>query len=297
MPELAIVGGRLRAYARLTRLDKPIGSTLLLWPTLDALWLAAEDFPGWKLVLIFCIGTLLTRSAGCAINDFADRDFDGHVRRTAGRPLPSGQVSPREALAVAVVLALAAAATLPLLDPAVTPYAFVAVAVSASYPYFKRFFPLPQAYLGIAFSFGIPMAYAATRGQVPAAGWLFFLANFLWVMAYDTEYAMVDRADDIRVGIRSSAILFGRADVAVVAACYFGYLAAMAAIGRALGLGLVFAAGWVGALGCVLVHLAWIRGRDPAQCFRAFRHNNWLGLSLFAGIAGDYFFATVAFAH
>ncbi len=293
MPELAIVGGRLRAYARLTRLDKPIGSTLLLWPTLDALWLAAGGFPGGKLVLIFCIGTLLTRSAGCAINDYADRDFDGHVRRTAGRALPSGQVAPREALAVAMVLALAAAATLPLMDPAVIPYALVAVAVSATYPYFKRFFPLPQAYLGIAFSFGIPMAYAATIGHVPAAGWGFFLANFLWVMAYDTEYAMVDRADDRRLGLRSSAILFGRADVAVVAACYFGYLAAIAAIGHTAGLGVVFAAGWLAALACALAHLAWIRGRDPAQCFRAFRHNNWVGLALFAGIAGDYFFAAL----
>ncbi len=279
---------RLALYLSLTRLDKPIGIALLLWPTLDALWLAAGGWPGLQMLAIFCAGTVLTRSAGCAVNDIADRRFDGHVERTAARPLARGALPAREALAVALVLALCAAGTLPLMDPAATPLAFVAVAVAASYPYCKRFFPLPQAYLGVAFSFGIPMAYAALSGAVPAQGWMLFGANLFWVIAYDTEYAMVDRRDDLKIGIRSSAILFGRADVAAVALCYLAYLAAIGAIARSAGLGWPFAAGWLGAAASAALHLLWIRGRDPAQCLRAFRHNHWLGLSIFAGIVLDY---------
>jgi 4-hydroxybenzoate polyprenyltransferase len=279
---------RLARYVSLTRLDKPIGIALLLWPTLDALWLAADGWPGAQLTLIFCIGTVLTRSAGCAINDVADRRFDAHVERTAGRVLARGELASSEAIMVAIVLAACAALTLPLLHPAATPLALIAVLISVSYPFFKRFFPMPQAYLGLAFSFGIPMAFAAVLGRVPDRGWLLMLANLFWVVAYDTEYAMVDRRDDLRIGIRSSAILFGRADVPAVALCYAAYLAALAGIARSAGLGWCFAVGWIGALACAVLHVLWIRGRDPQQCLRAFRHNHWLGLSIFAGIVADY---------
>jgi 4-hydroxybenzoate polyprenyltransferase len=279
---------RLAAYARLIRLDKPVGIALLLWPTLDALWLAAGGRPGWRLVAIFFAGTVLMRSAGCAINDVADRHVDGQVRRTAARPLAVGAIAPAEALAVAAALAAAAALLLPLLHPAVTPLALLALVISGSYPYFKRFFPLPQAFLGIAFSFGIPMAYAAVRGQVPATAWMLFAANLFWVIAYDTEYAMVDRADDLRIGIRSSAIWFGRADVAAVGACYALYLAGLAWVAFEAGRSWPFVLGWSAAAATALMHVAWIRGRDPQRCFRAFRHNQWLGLLVFAGLVADY---------
>jgi len=279
---------RLACYVSLTRLDKPIGIALLLWPTLDALWLAAGGWPGTLLTAVFTVGTVLMRSAGCAVNDVADRHFDAHVQRTSGRVLARGEIAVWEALVVAAVLAAGAALTLPLLHPATFPLALIAVAVATSYPYFKRFFPLPQAYLGIAFSFGIPMAFAAVLGYVPARGWLLLCANLFWVIAYDTEYAMVDRRDDLRIGIRTSAILFGRADVFAVAACYAVYLGMLAAVARSEGLGWGFAAGWAGALGCAIAHVGWIRGRDPQQCFRAFRHNHWLGLSIFVGIVADF---------
>ena len=278
---------RMAAFVRLTRLDKPIGILLLLWPTLGALWIAAGGWPGWRLLLVFCLGTVLMRSAGCAINDVADRHFDAHVQRTAARPLARGELSVREAVLAALALAALAGLSLPLLDPAATPLALVALAVAASYPYFKRFFPLPQAWLGIAFSFGIPMAFAAVQGAVPLHGWLLLLANLFWVIAYDTEYAMVDRPDDLRIGVRSSAIFFGRADVFAVAVCYGLYLGSMAGIGRSIGLDAHFAAGWCIALACAMLHTWWIRGRDPAQCFRAFVHNHWLGLAIFGGIAVD----------
>lgn len=278
---------RLARYARLTRLDKPIGIVLLLWPTLDALWLACGGWPGWILVLVFCLGTVLMRSAGCALNDVADRNFDGRVERTAGRVVATGAVRPAEAIAVAAVLVSLAALALPFLDPAVLPLAVVAVVLSATYPYFKRFFPLPQAYLGIAFSFGIPMAYAGVNGNVPASAWLLFAANLFWVIAYDTEYAMVDRRDDLRIGLRSSAILFGRSDVFAVAVCYGIYLGGVAGIARIAGLGWLFVLGWMVALMSAVLHIWWIRGRDPQQCLRAFRHNHWLGLAIFAGIVLD----------
>ncbi len=279
---------RLRLYASLTRLDKPIGTLLLLWPTLQALWLAAGGWPGWRLLALFSAGTLLMRSAGCAVNDVADRNFDHHVKRTAHRVVASGRLPAREALAVAAALAAAAAGTLPFMNLAAFWMALVALAVAVAYPFFKRFFPLPQAWLGIAFSFGIPMAYAAVQGEVPAAGWALFLANLLWVIAYDTEYAMVDRDDDLRIGLRSSAIFFGRFDIAAVAACYALYLGAVAALAQAAGAGWPFLLGWLAALACALYHLVLIRDRSREGCFRAFLHNHWLGCALFTGIAADY---------
>ncbi len=279
---------RLRLYQQLTRMDRPIGTLLLLWPTLTALWFAARGWPGWDLLAIFVVGTWLMRSAGCAINDVADRNFDAHVKRTARRVVATGQVSVREALAVAALLAAGAALTLWWLNPVARAAALVAVAVAASYPFFKRFFALPQAVLGIAFSFGIPMAFAAVQGRLPATGVWMLVANFFWVMAYDTEYAMVDRDDDLRLGLRSSAILFGRADVAMVAACYAIYLAAMAALAWHEGLGIGFAAGWAAAAGCAVYHVGLIRRRERDACFRAFVHNHWLGFAIFAGTVAGF---------
>lgn len=280
---------RLLRYARLARLDKPIGIYLLLWPTLDALWLAEAGWPGLRRILIFALGTLLTRSAGCVVNDMADRRFDGHVDRTAGRVLAQGLVSVGEAGLLAFTLTLLAALCLPFLDRAVWPLAVIAVLLSVSYPFFKRFFPLPQAWLGLAFSFGIPMAYADCWGVVPFWAWWFFIANLFWVIAYDTEYAMVDRPDDLRIGIRSSAIFFGRADVSAVAICYGVYLGMFAIMGRVLGLGWGFDLAWVLAAAMAIRHLVWIRHREPAPCLRAFKDNHWLGLCLLAGvIAGQH---------
>ena len=279
---------RLRLYGQLTRADRPIGVLLLLWPTLTALWFAARGWPGWQLLAIFTGGTWLMRSAGCAVNDVADRRFDAHVKRTAQRVVATGQVGAGEALAVAAVLAAAAASTLIWLNGAARLAALAAVAVAAAYPYFKRFFALPQAMLGIAFSFGIPMAFCAVQGRLPsAAGWM-LAANFFWVIAYDTEYAMVDRDDDVGLGIHSSAILFGRADVAIVVACYAIYLGGMAALAWSAHLGPGFAAGWAAAAGCAIHHIRLIRGRSRDACFRAFLHNHWLGLAMFAGTAAGF---------
>jgi 4-hydroxybenzoate polyprenyltransferase len=279
---------RLALYARLTRFDKPIGTLLLLWPTLAALWIASAGRPGWMLLAIFTFGTLLMRSAGCAINDALDSEFDGHVKRTAARVIPSGLVSRREAVWVAIVLAAAAALLLLPLNRITFLYALGALAVAASYPLFKRFFPLPQAWLGIAFSFGIPMAFAAAAAEVGLVGWWLFAGNLFWVVAYDTEYAMVDRDDDVRVGIRSSAVLFGRADVAVVMACYAIHLAVLAGVGVYLGLGWPFFAGLAVAAGIAVYHYLLIRGREREPCFRAFLHNQWLGLAVFVGVVAAY---------
>jgi 4-hydroxybenzoate polyprenyltransferase len=279
---------RLLLYARLIRFDKPVGTLLLLWPTLAALWIAAEGTP-WPLHLaIFCLGTLFMRSAGCAVNDVFDRDFDGHVKRTAERVVASGQVSPAEAWAVGAALIAASALLLIPLNALTFWLAVAGALVALSYPLFKRFFPLPQAWLAIAFSFGIPMAFAAVRGEVPVIGWWLFAANLFWVVAYDTEYAMVDRDDDLRIGLRSSAILFGRADVAAVAGCYAAYLLLLAAIGVVLRFSWPFYLGWAAAAAIAAYHLLLIRGRRRDECFRAFRHNQWLGLAVFAGVAGHY---------
>ncbi len=279
---------KLALYYRLVRLDKPIGILLLLWPTLMALWLAANGPPPLHLLLIFTLGTVLMRSAGCAINDYADRDFDKHVERTAQRVLTSGKIGAREALLVAAVLALLSFALVLPLNALTRKLSVAAVLIAASYPYFKRFFAIPQAYLGIAFGFGIPMAYAAVRGQVPAQAWLLLVGNVFWAVAYDTEYAMVDREDDLKLGLKTSAITFGRFDVAAVMLCYCASLAIDAYVGWLAGLRAAFGAGMVVAAACAVYHYYLIRKRERAACFFAFRHNNWLGAAIFAGVALDY---------
>ncbi|MEY4208773.1 MAG: hypothetical protein RLZZ20_1925 [Pseudomonadota bacterium] len=276
---------RLMLYARLVRLDKPIGSLLLLWPTLSALWLASDGKPDAVLLLIFTLGTVLMRSAGCAINDFADRDFDRHVKRTADRPLTSGRIHAWEAVAVAAVLALLSFLLILPLNLLTKQLSVLAVLVAVSYPYFKRFFALPQAYLGIAFGFGIPMAYAAVLDHVPAEAWVLLLANIFWALAYDTEYAMVDRDDDLKIGIRTSAITFGRHDVLAVMLCYAMSLMLITAVGLNHGLSHGFLLGMLVAAGIAVYHWFLIRDRDRVRCFAAFRHNNWLGAAVFAGIA------------
>jgi 4-hydroxybenzoate polyprenyltransferase len=279
---------RLQLYFRLVRLDKPIGILLLLWPTLAALWFASNGKPDWKLVTIFVIGTVLMRSAGCAINDYADRDFDKHVQRTKDRPITSGQIKPKEALVVALVLALISFTLILPLNALTKQLSIAAVIIAASYPYFKRFFAIPQAYLGIAFGFGIPMAFAATLNTVPVAAWWLLLANVFWSVAYDTEYAMVDREDDLKIGMKTSAITFGRFDVAAIMICYVLTLALIFVVGWQFGLRWWFVAGLLVAAGCVVYHYTLIRTRDRAGCFAAFRHNNWLGGAIFGGIALDY---------
>jgi 4-hydroxybenzoate polyprenyltransferase len=279
---------KLALYFKLIRADKPIGILLLLWPTLMALWMASNGKPDWQLVLIFTVGTALMRSAGCAINDFADRDFDKHVKRTADRPLTSGRIEPWEAVAVAAVLAIVSFLLILPLNTLTKQLSVAAVIIAASYPYFKRFFAIPQAYLGIAFGFGIPMAFAAVLGDVPAVAWWLLLANVFWAVAYDTEYAMVDRDDDLKIGMRTSAITFGRFDVAAVMLCYGAALAIILACGWLLGLRWWFVGGIVVAAGIALYHYTLIRERDRMGCFAAFRHNNWLGAALFAGVALDY---------
>ncbi len=275
---------KLQLYARLVRLDKPIGSLLLLWPTLCALWLASNGHPDPLLVVIFSIGTVLMRSAGCAINDFADRDFDRHVKRTAERPLTSGQISAREALSIAVVLALISYALILPLNALTQQLSVLAVVVAGTYPYFKRFFALPQAYLGIAFGFGIPMAYAAVQNTVPLEAWLLLVANVFWALAYDTEYAMVDRDDDLLIGIRTSAITFGRFDVMAVMLSYGIHLILVGVVGYRYQLGALFYLALVVAAMIAAYHYRLIRYRDRLRCFAAFRHNNWLGAAVFTGI-------------
>ena len=284
------VAARLPLYASLTRLDKPVGTLLLLWPTLTALWVASDGAPDAMLVAIFVAGTFLMRSAGCAINDAADARFDAHVKRTANRVVARGLVSQREAIAVAIALAIGAAVLLPFLNAAAVQLAFIAVAIAATYPLAKRFIPIPQLYLGVAFSFGIPMAFAAVLGTVPVTGWLLMLANAFWVLAYDTEYAMVDRDDDLRLGIKSSAIFFGRFDVAAVMASYGAFLLLLVVIGRMTGAGWPFYAGCAIAAALAAYHFMLIRTRSRDGCLRAFRHNNWVGLAVFAGTALDYAF-------
>lgn len=282
------IAARLPLYASLTRLDKPVGTLLLLWPTLTALWIAADGAPSGLLVTVFAAGTFLMRSAGCAVNDAADAHYDAHVKRTADRVVARGLISRREALIVAAALAASAALLLPLLNIAALKLALVAVAIAASYPFAKRFFPVPQLYLGIAFSFGIPMAFAAVEGTVPAIGWLLLIANAFWVIAYDTEYAMVDRDDDLQLGIRSSAIFFNRLDVAAVMASYVAFLLLLIYIGTLISASWPFYAGCAVAAALAAYHYFLIRDRSRDGCLRAFRHNNWVGLAIFAGTAVDY---------
>jgi len=282
----------MSTYLRLLRLDKPIGTLLLLWPTLWGLWMAADGHPDPVIVLIFVLGTFLMRSAGCAINDWADRDFDGHVARTQHRPLVSGEIPPRHALWLAAGLAIIAFILLLPLNQLTLLLSVPAVLLAASYPFMKRFFAIPQAYLGIAFGFGIPMAFAAQTGNVPALAWWLLLANLFWTVAYDTEYAMVDRADDLKIGIRTSAITFGRFDVAAVMLCFAAFLGLMAWIGVASARGPVYFAGLVAAALLVIDQYRRIRLRDPASCFAAFLANNRIGGIIFTAIAGDFWFST-----
>ena len=285
------IAARIDAYERLIRLDKPIGTLLLLWPTLGALWLASFGSPSWLVVIIFVLGTLLMRSAGCALNDYVDREFDAHVQRTADRPLPRGEIAPWEAIVVAAVLAFCAFLLILPLSWVTIMLSLPALAITIAYPYFKRFFALPQAFLGIAFSFGIPMAFAAIYREVPPLGWLLFGLNLFWVMAYDTEYAMVDRDDDIKLGLRTSAITFGRFDVLIVMICYAVYLLGVTWIGHERQMGPIFFVGVLVASLIALWHYGLIRDRDRARCFRAFLGNHWFGFAIFAGIVGDYVIA------
>jgi 4-hydroxybenzoate polyprenyltransferase len=284
----AFIAKRLDAYERLIRLDRPIGALLLLWPTLWAVWLASHGQPRADIVVIFVLGTLLMRSAGCAINDYADRDFDPHVERTRLRPLAAREIAPGEALAVGAVLAACAFALVLFLNGFAIALSFVALAIAASYPYAKRFFALPQAVLGIAFGFGIPMAYAAIQERLPLECWLLLAANVCYSFAYDTEYAMVDRDDDIRLGIRTSAITLGRWDVAAVMLSYAAMLAILALVGARASLGWPYFAGLALAATMMLHHWRLIRRRSREGCFKAFLHNNWVGAAVFAGIVLSY---------
>jgi len=280
---------KLDLYERLMRLDKPIGILLLLWPTFWALWLSAYGKPNWAVLWIFTLGTVLMRSAGCVINDLADRNFDPHVARTKDRPLACGQVSTREALLLFAALVLCSfCLILPLRSWAFFGWSAVALFLAASYPYTKRFLAIPQAYLGVAFGFGIPLAYVAQTGVIPPVAWCLLLANVFWAIAYDTEYAMVDRADDLKIGIKTSAITFGVFDVAAVMLCYAATLALIAWVGFQMQRGLSFYAGLGVAAAIAVYHFTLIRQREPARCFKAFLHNNWIGASIFAGIVVDF---------
>ncbi|HTS54404.1 MAG TPA: 4-hydroxybenzoate octaprenyltransferase [Burkholderiales bacterium] len=285
---LSAVRRRLDLYEKLLRLDKPIGTLLLLWPTLWALWLSANGRPNWKIVWIFALGTLLMRSAGVAMNDFADRNFDPHVARTRDRPLAAGSVSAKEAWVLAAALALIAFLLILPLGRLVILLSVCALFLAVTYPFTKRFLALPQAYLGVAFGFGIPMAYAAQTRGLPAITWVLLLANIFWTIAYDTEYAMVDRDDDRKIGIRTSAILFGRHDVAAVILCHAAFLGVAAGIGWWLNLAWPYYAGLLCALALAIYQYALIRNRDPQRCLRAFRDNNWVGAVVFAGIVLAY---------
>ncbi|MFO1405975.1 MAG: 4-hydroxybenzoate octaprenyltransferase [Steroidobacteraceae bacterium] len=289
-PRSAVLA-RLREYARLMRIDRPIGIWLLLWPVLWALWMSAGGHPDERLFVIFVTGTFVMRSAGCVMNDFADREFDPHVRRTRDRPLAKQSVSTAEALGLFAVLGLSALALIIPLNRSTQVLALIGGVLAVTYPFLKRFFSLPQAYLGAAFGWSVPMAYAAQTGSVPPVAWVMFLSVVLWTTAYDTIYAMVDREDDLVIGIRSSAILFGRADRAIVAALQAGAVGGLALTGAMSGLGRWYWCG-LGVAAVLAVHQQWlIRDRDPDRCFRAFLGNNLFGLAVFAGILLDYLFA------
>ncbi|MHB1232173.1 MAG: 4-hydroxybenzoate octaprenyltransferase [Burkholderiales bacterium] len=279
---------RLNVYEKLMRLDKPIGILLLLWPTLWGLWLSTAGQPNWVIVWIFVLGTVLMRSAGCVINDYVDRDIDPHVARTQNRPLAAGLVSKEEALALAATLALLAFLMILPLNRLTLMLSVVALVLAATYPFTKRFFALPQAYLGVAFGFGIPMAYAAQIGFVPPIAWMLLGANVFWAIAYDTQYAMVDREDDMKIGIKTSALTFGKYDVAAVMACYGVMLLILVWVGRTAHLRWPYYLGLALAAGLMAYHYSLIRNRDRERCFKAFLHNNWVGAAIFAGIALDF---------
>jgi 4-hydroxybenzoate polyprenyltransferase len=281
---------RLDIYEKLMRLDKPIGALLLLWPTLWGLWLSSFGNPDPMVVVVFVIGVVLMRSAGCVINDFADRDFDPLVERTKDRPLAAKRISPKEALLLAGILLVIAFTLVLQFNELTIKLSLAACLLAVIYPFLKRFFWLPQAWLGIAFGFGIPMAYAVHREFVPPVAWALVVANMLWVIAYDTEYAMVDRDDDIKLGLRSSAILFGKFDVLAVMVCHAMFFGLMAYIGYWVRLGVFFYAGLLLATGFAFWQYQLIRGRNRADCFKAFLGNNWMGAAVFAGMAADFLF-------
>ena len=272
------------------RLDKPIGILLLLWPTLWALWLASRGIPDWITLLIFITGTVLMRSAGCVMNDIADRQYDGLVERTKNRPLATGEVCVKEAYILTAGLALLAFCLALLFNKTTILLSFAALFLAATYPFTKRFLAIPQAYLGIAFGFGIPMAFAAVNDYIPPLAWVLLVANVFWAMAYDTEYAMVDRDDDVKIGIKSSAIFFGKYDVIAVMVCYATMLALLAYVGKFMGYGKYYFIGLTAALLLVCWQYVLIKSRDKSNCFKAFLHNNWIGLVLFIGLAAEYYF-------
>ena len=279
---------RFGLYLDLIRWDRPAGWLVCLWPTLSALWIAAEGFPGWHLLIVFVLGTILMRSAGCCVNDVADRDFDKHVKRTAQRPVTTGQVSVKEALGLGAVLALVSFGLVLTTNMAAVLWSVPAVLVAIAYPFTKRIIAMPQAVLGIAFNFGIVIAFAAVQGSVPAVAWWMWLGNLFWVLAYDTEYAMVDRDDDLKIGMKTSAITLGRFDVAAILAFYLGFVLIWALALAPLALGALFYV----ALAAVLMQVAWhwhlIRERTRDGCFRAFRENHWIGFTVFLGIVVSY---------
>lgn len=288
VPSWSSIKHRLDLYEKLMRLDKPIGILLLLWPTYWALWIAGDGRPDWLVLWIFTLGTVLMRSAGCVINDYADQDFDRHVERTKERPLTAGKIGSKEALALAGVLSLFSFLLILPLNVLVWQLSVAALFVAASYPFTKRFFAIPQAYLGIAFGFGIPMAFAALRGNVPAIAWVMLVANIFWAVAYDTAYAMVDRNDDLKIGIKTSAITFGRFEVTAIMICYAATLGLLAGVGYWIHLSWAWYAGLAVAAAIAGYHYTLIRTRDRAKCFKAFLHNNWIGLAIFAGLLVDY---------
>ena len=281
---------KLDAYERLMRLDKPIGILLLLWPTLWALWIAGQGQPDWRLLIVFVAGTVLMRSAGCVMNDVADSQYDGLVERTQNRPLAKQEVSKKEAALLAAALSLVAFALVCALNRYTMALSLVALFLAMTYPLTKRFFALPQAYLGIAFAWGIPMAFAATSNSIPYVAWVLLLANVCWAIAYDTEYAMVDRDDDLKIGLRSSAITFGRFVVLAVMICYALSLLLLACAGQMAHLGYLYYLGLLVAAGVALRHYFLIRQRDKTRCFQAFLHNNWFGLAVFVGLVVHYSF-------
>lgn len=279
---------RIQNYAQLMRLNKPIGILLLLWPMLWGLWFAAQGFPDWHILIIFILGTVLMRSAGCVINDFADRNIDPHVERTKNRPMAVGKVTSREALLLAAALSVCAFILILPLNQLTILLSVPALFLAASYPFTKRFFAMPQAYLGVAFSFGIPMAFAAQTNSLPSIVWILLLANLFWVIAYDTAYAMVDKPDDLKIGINTSAITFGRFDVLGVMLCHACFIALMMVVGWLQQMNLVYYAGLLIAVGLMVYQYRLIRHRDRALCFKAFLHNNWVGMVIFMGIALDF---------
>jgi 4-hydroxybenzoate polyprenyltransferase len=276
---------KIALYLDLIRWNRPAGWLLLLWPTLSALWIASNGFPGWHLLVVFVLGTILMRSAGCCLNDVADRDFDKHVKRTANRPVTSGALSSKEALTLGAVLALLAFGLVLTTNQATILLSFAALAVAVIYPYAKRFFSMPQAVLGVAFSFGIPMAFCAVQGAVPVLAWVLLFGNLFWVLAYDTEYAMVDRDDDLKIGMKTSAITMGRYDVIIIALCYIFYLLIWTLASDFIAYSAIYLIALFAAIIQVIWHIWLIRNREREACFKAFRLNHWLGFTVFVGVA------------